>query len=151
MRRVRCNCPSKCSLKTPSRAASRNWKTKPRVGNRTVDLTVRDTFLGRGCLMSAKTRQLRFRVVSLICGVLALGLLHFNLRADTRPVVLAGQPAPGTANGRFTAFGPASVNAAGDMVFEANLNVGGVDSAGIFKTVGGVLSPVVLEGQLLPD
>jgi hypothetical protein len=95
--------------------------------------------------------RFRYKVLSLIAGVFALGFLHFQLRADTWPVVLAGQPAPGTADGRFTGFGPASVNASGDMAFYAGLNVGGVQSAGIFKVVGGALSPVVLEGQLSPD
>src|SRR5262245_30573279 len=97
------------------------------------------------------TRRQHYKVLGLISSVLALGFLHFNLRADTWPVVLTGQAAPGTANGRFTALGQARVNASGDIVFSANHDAGGVDGAGIFKISAGVLSPIALEGQTLPD
>ena len=96
-------------------------------------------------------RKRNYKVLGLIASAVAFGFLHFHLQADTWPVVLSGHLAPGTAEGRFTSFGPASVNASGDMVFSAGVDVGGVQSSGIFKVSGGILSPVVLEGQTLPD
>ena len=101
--------------------------------------------------MMSANRQWQCKVLSLILGVLAVAFLHFNLRADTWPVVLTGQLAPGTANGRFTALSQGRVNASGDIVFSANLDVGGVQGAGIFRISEGVLSPIALEGQTLPD
>lgn len=71
-------------------------------------------------------------------------------RSDVRPVVLVGQVAPGTGEARFASLGAPALNAAGDLAFHAGLT-GGNASSGIFKVSGGVLEPVVLQGDALPD
>ncbi len=90
------------------------------------------------------------KVLGLIAGVVTLFFVGSSLHGDVTPVVFSGQPAPVT-NGRFTGIRQASVNSSGDMVFNASLDVGGVQGAGVFEISGGVLSPVALEGQALPD
>lgn len=99
--------------------------------------------------MNAKHSQytvLFFFVISL-----ALAFFQSDTNGDIRAVVLNGQPAPGFTGGRFGGFNGASVNASGDMAFSAAVNVGSVESAGVFAVLGGVLTPIALEGQLLPD
>jgi hypothetical protein len=93
----------------------------------------------------------RFLALGVVAAIIALSSLTSTLDGDVTPIVFSGQPAPGTANGRFDNIGGASVNVSGDMVFTASLDVGGIPGAGVFKIVGGRISPVVLEGQPLPD
>ena len=91
-------------------------------------------------------------VLGLAASLLTLSFFRTSIRSDVRPVVLTGQPAPGTANGRFSGIvGGASVSASGDMTFMTMMDVGGVPSAGIFAIFSGVISPVALEGQAIPD
>jgi hypothetical protein len=90
-------------------------------------------------------------IVVLFLIFLAATLLPSNSHADIRVVALDGQPAPGFMGGRFGGFTSASVNASGDMAFSATVNVGTVRSAGVFAILAGVLTPIALEGQLLPD
>jgi hypothetical protein len=96
-------------------------------------------------------RYLRFELLALLLLFVTFGFCGLKLRGDTWPVVLTGQLVPGTASGRFTALGQATVNSSGDIVFSANFDVGGVQSAGVFKLSGGSLLPVVLEGYRLTD
>jgi hypothetical protein len=96
-------------------------------------------------------RYLRYGGLVVLVLFIAFGFSRLKLRGDTWPVVLTGQFAPGTANGRFAGLGHATINTSGDMAFEADFNVGALRGAGIFKVSGGVLSPVALEGQTLPD
>jgi hypothetical protein len=76
-----------------------------------------------------------------------------HIKADVWPLVLMGDPIPGTANFRFTSFGQAVVNTSATIAFAA----GFVDPAtnltggGIFEINGGQLLPVMMEGQPLPD
>jgi len=98
------------------------------------------------------TRKVQCFVLGMIACILIVGFLRSNVRGDITPVVLTGQPAPGTVNGRFSGIvGGASVNAAGDMAFTSMLDVGGVPSAGIFAIYNGVVSPIALEGQAVSD
>ncbi len=98
-----------------------------------------------------KARYLQYPVLVLFAIVPALALFQSNTHGDIRPIVLDRQPVPGLPGGRFLGFSEASVNASGDMAFYAGLNVGDVQGAGIFAILGGVLTPIALEGQLLPD
>lgn len=77
--------------------------------------------------------------------------LHSNTHGDIRAVVLNGQQAPGFPGGRFNALGGASVNTSGDMAFAAGVNIGGIHGTGVFALLGGIIVPIALEGQLLPD
>src|SRR6266571_2521865 len=95
--------------------------------------------------------RLRYAIVVVLAGLGLFGFFRLSLLSDTWPVVLTGEIAPGTSNGRFTALGQAAVNSSGDIVFHATLDIGGVPSVGIFKVSGGVLSPVALEGESLAD
>jgi hypothetical protein len=85
--------------------------------------------------------------------VLFVMVLWIHVNADISPLVLIGDPVPGTANFRFTALGPAAVNTSGTIAFGADF----VDPAtnlsgqGIFEIVNGQLLPVMLEGQTAPD
>jgi hypothetical protein len=97
------------------------------------------------------TGRVRYGLLALLVPLIVFGFCRLSLRGDTFPIVLTGQLAPGTADGRFTALGQASVNSSGDIAFHADLDVGGVNGAGIFKVAAGILSPVALEGQTLPD
>src|SRR2546428_8376180 len=96
-------------------------------------------------------RMARNAVFALSFALAAFGILRSSLRGDVVPVILTGQLAPGTANGRFTAIGRPTVNSSGTIVFSTNLDVGGIPSAGIFQVARGELSPVALEGQSFPD
>ena len=86
----------------------------------------------------------------LLCFALALCGCQPGLRADTLPVVLTGQLAPGTAEGRFEWVKPAFVNGSGVIVFHAGY-AGGYGHEGIFELSEGRLSPVAIEGQPVPD
>jgi hypothetical protein len=97
------------------------------------------------------SKRLLRAVLVLFVIVLTLAFFQSNTRGDIRAVVLHGQPAPGLTGGRFLGFSGASVNASGDMAFGASVDVGGVQSEGIFAVLTGVLTPVALQGQLLPD
>src|ERR1041385_3521011 len=83
--------------------------------------------------------------------VLTLTVFQSNTHADIRAVALYGQLAPGFTSGHFSDFGEASVNASGDMAFYAWVDVGGFQNSGIFAVLGGVLTPIALQGQPLPD
>lgn len=66
------------------------------------------------------------------------------------PVALAGETAPGTGGGTYSAFDPhLSMNAAGDVVFVASV-AGGSASAGVFVQSGGVADVVALVGEPAP-
>src|SRR5205823_413444 len=104
----------------------------------------------RGKKMSVG-RQVQYSVLAVIAAVLALSFLRSSLRGDIVPVVLSGQPVPGTAGGIFTGVSGASVNTSGDMVFRASLDVHGVQGVGIYRISEGVVSPVAVSGQPLPD
>ena len=82
--------------------------------------------------------------------LLILGLCCLEVRADTKPLVLTGQVAPGTEGARFASFVSPIVNTSGDVVFTADL-AGGASSSGVFKISNGAVAPVVLQGQLKPD
>jgi len=98
------------------------------------------------------TRQVQYSVLAVVACMITLSSFRTKVHGDIAPVVLIGQPAPGTANGRFSGFvGGASVNVSGDMSFMTMLDVGGVPSAGIFAIYGGVISPVALEGWPVPE
>jgi len=83
--------------------------------------------------------------------VLTLAFFRSSTRGDIRVVVLRGQPAPGFIGGRFAAFGGVSVNTLGDMAFPALVDVGRLQSGAIFAVLAGVLTPIALQGQPLPD
>jgi hypothetical protein len=98
-----------------------------------------------------KARYVKYSALVLFVIVPALVFFQSDFRGDIRPLVLDRQPVPGLPGGRFLGFSEASVNASGDIAFYAGLNVGDVQGAGIFAILGGVLTPIALEGQLLPD
>src|SRR5207249_10931390 len=87
------------------------------------------------------------KVFRTIATVIALAFAGSNLRGDTWPVVLTGQPAPGIEGARFKSLGHPSVNSSGVIVFNGGIIVGDIQGDGIFQVVAGTLSPVVLEGQ----
>src|SRR5688500_12447046 len=96
--------------------------------------------------------MLRSKAVSFTILPLLLVLMSFNLNADTWPLVLSGEPAPGIDGARFGGgISQAAMNASGTMAFEAGIVVNGVQGYGIFKSVNSRLSPVVLSGQSVPD
>ena len=77
--------------------------------------------------------RVRSIVLALSFAFAAFGFFRLKLRGDVAPDVLTGQFAPGTANGRFTALSGPAVNSSGTIVFFSNLDVGGIQSAGIFQ------------------
>lgn len=98
------------------------------------------------------TRQTKYLVLGLTIGLFTLSILRTRMRSDVLPIVLTGQPAPGISNARFSGiFGGASVNTLGDITFMTRLDVGGVPSVGLFAIFSGVITPVALEGQAIPD
>lgn len=87
--------------------------------------------------------------------VLALGLLSTRYLAQAQgfqisPLVLTGQPAPGTNGGRFSTFSFPSINASGAIAFQANISGGSTKSAIFVSSPRGGISPVVLQGQAAP-
>src|SRR5712692_10320141 len=65
------------------------------------------------------------------------------------PVVLQGQPAPGT-GGTFSLFSPSiHLNDSGAVIFWAKIS-GGNNGFGIFLFSRGEILPIVLEGQIAP-
>lgn len=71
--------------------------------------------------------------------------------ADTFPVILIGQLAPGTEGGRFSSLGPPAVNASGTIVFRAGYEGGGFGHEGVFELADGNLAPIAREGDPVPD
>src|SRR6266516_1552097 len=91
---------------------------------------------------------IKFRTV--LCFIMVLGLGCPIVGADTLPLVLTGQIAPGTADARFTSVSAGWVNTSGVIVFRAGL-AGANPHSGLFRVSEGALSPIVLEGDLAPD
>src|SRR4030095_5301289 len=83
--------------------------------------------------------------------VLIVCIFQPFLHADTLPVVLIGQLAPGTEGGRFSSLGPAVVNASGTIVFRAGYENGGFGHEAVFEIADGSLSAIVREGDPVPD
>lgn len=65
-------------------------------------------------------------------------------------VSLAGDPAPGSSGGTFFDARLPSINAAGEVVFEADV-LGGTNPVGIFRAYGDFILPVSLEGEPAPE
>jgi hypothetical protein len=73
------------------------------------------------------------------------------LHADTVPVVLIGQLAPGTEGGRFSSVGAAAVNASGMIAFRADYAGGGWGHEAVFEAAGGNIAPIAREGDPVGD
>ena len=67
------------------------------------------------------------------------------------PVVLTGQPAPGTGGGSFSGFdfGSAAFDGAGGVAFDASVS-GGSTGGGVFLASGGQIVPIAREGDVAP-
>src|SRR5262249_1940530 len=88
----------------------------------------------------------------LLAGLICFGAFRLSLHGDVSPVVLTGELAPGAADSRFATVSRTSVNSRGDIVFHADLESGGRrQGSGIFEVSGGVLSPIVFQGEILED
>ncbi|MEZ4278617.1 MAG: hypothetical protein R3F21_03230 [Myxococcota bacterium] len=68
---------------------------------------------------------------------------------ESRVIVLSGDAAPIGVGGSFGSLFEPAVNAAGDVAFGASI-VGGSASAGLFRSSGGVITPVLLSGDPAP-
>lgn len=90
--------------------------------------------------------------MSLLTTLLALLLLtqfSYPQPITLTPLVLQGQPAPGTGGGKFFAFGQVSINDAGDVVFNVGVT-GGNSNGGVFLASGGKIQPILLGGPAPP-
>lgn len=80
-----------------------------------------------------------------------LALAHPSGAVDyaTELVAKPGDPAPGTGGGTFSFAGAPLVNASGDVLFAGSVT-GGSTTGGLFLLSGGVVSPLVLNGDAAP-
>jgi hypothetical protein len=101
-------------------------------------------------LRNAKVEVIRRAVTLVLLGVLVCCI---HIKADVWPLVLTGDAIPNTANFRFIGFSQPVIDTSGTVAFNADFvdPATGLMGNGIFKITGGQVTPVMLEGQPLPD
>ncbi len=93
------------------------------------------------------------RVWGCAISLLILSSVSIGFAADgftTEPLVVTGDPAPGTEGGTFYRFGWFDINDLDEVVFSATVSNGSTNG-GIFKYSNGVVQPVYLVGEPLPS
>ncbi len=96
----------------------------------------------------------RWKLSGLIStGIFAICWCLYPVRAQIVPVIRIGQPAPGIEGGIFTSIGVvASINNREELVFSTGISdSGSTTKSAIYREFQGVLSPVALTGQQVPD
>jgi hypothetical protein len=68
---------------------------------------------------------------------------------DLKPLVLQGQPVPGTQSDSFESFQSLATNQRGQIAFVASVNSGLGSKTGVFVAEGGKITPLAREGQVV--